>query len=600
LIDQENFLEKVEDMFGYPLIAKPVDDGCSSAVKVIRNRSQLQAYCELLFSINPEQEADQRRQLNISNKEEFSHKTEVLFEQLIRQDEGIHFLEITGGLLTHYDGKGGLRYEMFEPSETLAGGEILSLEEKFLAGEGQNLTPARFAVGPFSYAHILPQVQHTLERAARILKVEGYCRIDAFVRIHADGKAETQVIEVNSLPGMTPATAIFHQAALAGYKPAAFIQKIIAFGFERQARKKSSVQTIKEVASLADTTAVAAVVPDATTVPIDLSSQKESFTSMSVPSSPSSPPNTSNSSATLVQRLSGFATFLRSKYFLKNLASMLGLIVISFLLLNVFLNVYTSHGNSVQVENYVDLGIDEASKKAKSRGFKVSVNQAPFTISKPQGQVIAQEPEALKRIKKNRTIYLTIIGSPKEVGIPSFEAAADNYSRYRQNLVPLQVKCAVKESVFDAKYADSTILHFYYQGRKYSPTDVKRGVQVLQGSTLEFVVTKSKDDYVRTPALKCKRFSEVNFLLPGLDLRVGEVLGDVTDKANAYVYEQEPAYTPGAKILRGESIKIYLQDELPAGCPTEIETNAPPSESGGLDALDNDNTTAPIDTSGGF
>ncbi|MEL7221206.1 MAG: D-alanine--D-alanine ligase, partial [Bacteroidota bacterium] len=158
-IDPASFLQKVEDHFGFPLIAKPVDDGCSSAVKLIKNQTQLRAYCELLFSINEEEEARQRQQLNLGEKEEFSKKTEVLFEQLIQKDEGIHFLEITGGLLTHYDEKGQLRYEIFEPSETLAGGEILSLEEKFLAGEGQNLTPARFAVGQYTYEHILPQVQ---------------------------------------------------------------------------------------------------------------------------------------------------------------------------------------------------------------------------------------------------------------------------------------------------------------------------------------------------------------------------------------------------------------------------------------------------------
>ncbi|NJK84410.1 MAG: hypothetical protein HC912_12115 [Saprospiraceae bacterium] len=37
-------LEAIERQFGYPLVAKPVDDGCSAAVKVIKNRSQLEAF----------------------------------------------------------------------------------------------------------------------------------------------------------------------------------------------------------------------------------------------------------------------------------------------------------------------------------------------------------------------------------------------------------------------------------------------------------------------------------------------------------------------------------------------------------------------------
>jgi len=53
-------------------------------------------------------------------------------------------LEVTGGMLTSLDASGQVKYEVFEPSEALASKGILSLEEKFLAGEGQNITPAVF------------------------------------------------------------------------------------------------------------------------------------------------------------------------------------------------------------------------------------------------------------------------------------------------------------------------------------------------------------------------------------------------------------------------------------------------------------------------
>jgi D-alanine-D-alanine ligase len=66
--------------------------------------------------------------------------------------------------------------------------------------------------------------------------VEGYCRIDAFVRIDKKNKPEVVFIEVNSLPGMTPATAIFHQCALNDYKPYEFIDAILEFGVERVKR----------------------------------------------------------------------------------------------------------------------------------------------------------------------------------------------------------------------------------------------------------------------------------------------------------------------------------------------------------------------------
>ena len=111
----------------------------------------------------------------------------------------------------------------------------MSLEEKFLAGEGQNITPARYTVAEIEadYTHIAQQVKASLKKAAKTLNVTGYARIDAFVRVFKDGRAETIIIEVNALPGMTPATCIFHQCALNNYKPYDFIDHILEFGQKR-------------------------------------------------------------------------------------------------------------------------------------------------------------------------------------------------------------------------------------------------------------------------------------------------------------------------------------------------------------------------------
>ncbi|MEM6726307.1 MAG: D-alanine--D-alanine ligase, partial [Bacteroidota bacterium] len=223
-------LDDLENNFDYPLIAKPVDDGCSSAVKKVNGRAQLQAFFEGMFREEALLNDLLRQRLDLLPKEEFPRKRQVLIETLISPEGAEKFMEITGGMLTHHE-NGRVRYEVFEPSETLAGGEVLTLEEKFLAGEGQNITPARFADTATEYDRIAEIVKSDLKRAAQILKVRGYARIDAFVRIFSDGRVETIIIEVNSLPGMTPATVIFHQSALNQYNPYAFIDKILDFSF---------------------------------------------------------------------------------------------------------------------------------------------------------------------------------------------------------------------------------------------------------------------------------------------------------------------------------------------------------------------------------
>ncbi len=234
---KNELLDAIESDFAYPFIAKPVDDGCSSAVKKIENRKQLEAYGDSVFRKEWAIGDGEARILKLKSAEEFPQKERFLIEELIGPNGADRFMEVTGGMLIETDEEGYRHFEVFEPSESLASDAVLSLEEKFLAGEGQNITPARFGTGITGYEKIASKVKSDLQKVAEILDVEGYCRIDAFVRVFNDGRVETVIIEVNSLPGMTPATCIFHQAALNDYKPYQFIDRIIELGMKRNKRK---------------------------------------------------------------------------------------------------------------------------------------------------------------------------------------------------------------------------------------------------------------------------------------------------------------------------------------------------------------------------
>ncbi len=236
----EKIIARIESSSSYPIIAKPLDDGCSSAVKMIKDRSTLMDYLEAIFRDEELMDPEARRALDLSFQEEFPKKKTVLIEELITVADADHFMEITGGLLTHWDKNDDIQYQIFPPSESIAQFDILSIEEKFLAGEGVNITPPRYSFKPSLQELIDREVRKELKRAAKILGVEGYARIDAFVRIYEPDRVELIIIEVNSLPGMTPATAIFHQAAHEGLKPYELINKIIEFGFEKYKREHES------------------------------------------------------------------------------------------------------------------------------------------------------------------------------------------------------------------------------------------------------------------------------------------------------------------------------------------------------------------------
>ena len=235
--DRTAAIHALEAKLSYPFIAKPVDEGCSAAVIKIQNQAMLIAYAVTTFRTTVSLPATHAQTLGLQPNAEFTQKPCFLVEALVEQGDAVHFLEITNGLLTHLDAQGHRTYEIFSPSEVFAVGEVLSLEEKFLAGEGQNITPARFHSNPATNQQVADKVRQDLEKVAQLLDIEGYARIDAFVKVYSPSHIETWIIEVNALPGMTPATCIFHQCALHGYTPLAFIQAIIQYGLHKHVPK---------------------------------------------------------------------------------------------------------------------------------------------------------------------------------------------------------------------------------------------------------------------------------------------------------------------------------------------------------------------------
>ncbi len=189
----EETLDTVEDYLGYPCVVKPTREGCSTGISVVREGSAMGAALDNAFTWD----------------------TTALVE------EALVGMEITCAVI------GNRELTALPPTETVRGGDFLTVEEKFLPGEGENITPARLPEEKTS------QVQDVMIQAYRALGLKVYARMDGFV---TDG--DVIVTESNTLPGMTPSTCIFHEAAEAGMSPMEFIDRIIELSLEAHAHKK--------------------------------------------------------------------------------------------------------------------------------------------------------------------------------------------------------------------------------------------------------------------------------------------------------------------------------------------------------------------------
>lgn len=209
LIEKDSWLLRKEEVlfaltsqsFGggsaFPCIAKPSDDGCSVMVSKIENAEELEQAITALFE---------------------NGKSAALIEEVV---QGI---ELTCGV---YGNDAAIA---LPPSQTIAKKGILSIHEKFLPGDGQNITPALIS------SEAMSLVRDVMQRCYMALGCKGYSRIDCFYQdatISQTGKDRVVILEINTLPALTPATCLFHQAAEIGIKPMDFFDTVVTLGLQQ-------------------------------------------------------------------------------------------------------------------------------------------------------------------------------------------------------------------------------------------------------------------------------------------------------------------------------------------------------------------------------
>jgi len=193
-VDPEGVVDRMERNIGLPCVVKPTREGCSTAVTRVDAREEAAAAVEAAMQWD----------------------NEVLVEEFIVG------MEVTCGVIGTDDPKA------LTPSETIPTADILSLEDKFLYGQGENKTPARLP------PDVLEKVRETARKAYITLGLQVYARIDMFVKDDGD----IVVLEPNSLPGMTPSTVLFHQAAESGISQSDLMDRIIQYSLEVHRKKK--------------------------------------------------------------------------------------------------------------------------------------------------------------------------------------------------------------------------------------------------------------------------------------------------------------------------------------------------------------------------
>lgn len=203
------------------LCVKPARDGCSTGVARLCGAEDLGVYVkaleDCLLRIPPNSLSKAHGMIEMPNPtpellifEPYVETDEIVFisksmdgnSQRLKWRGQSRWVEVTVGVI----GKRGSMHSLSPSITVKETGGILSLEEKFQGGTGINLTPPPTSIMSNG---ALEQCKKRIELIANTLQLEGFSRIDAFVNVDT---GEVLVIEVNTVPGMTPSTVLIHQA----------------------------------------------------------------------------------------------------------------------------------------------------------------------------------------------------------------------------------------------------------------------------------------------------------------------------------------------------------------------------------------------------
>lgn len=191
-------------------IIKPSNDGCSAGITHIQSQKDLNQY---VLHISHNYTTLITSSNSIIELPENASEKQYIIEQFIEVniikihnnqliiDHKHGWIEMTVGVIEWNN-----NYYTLNPSVTVAENVILSLEEKFQGGTGINLTPPPEEIVSVSQLEI---IKNKIKNIAKTFKLQNYARIDIFFNNITN---EMILIEINTLPALTPSTVIFHQA----------------------------------------------------------------------------------------------------------------------------------------------------------------------------------------------------------------------------------------------------------------------------------------------------------------------------------------------------------------------------------------------------
>jgi len=248
--------------------------------------------------------------------------------------------------------------------------------------------------------------------------------------------------------------------------------------------------------------------------------------------------------------------FILSKVFLKNLGFAVIIIVGVVMMLLIWMNFYTRHGQARPVPDFFGLTLEQTAKLAKKSKLRYQIIDSIYTTIVPRGCIAEQNPIPGFKVKKWRNVILTINAfHPEMVAMP-------NLVNLPKRQALLQIESSGLE-IGQLKYKPDPTTDFVID-QQYNGKNIPEGDSLQKGSVIDLILGKGySNQKTSIPNLLGMRLDPARNKILGSSLNLGTYVYDKTivtgaDTLNAFVYKQIPEFKEDQTLQLGSLIYIWL------------------------------------------
>jgi beta-lactam-binding protein with PASTA domain len=248
--------------------------------------------------------------------------------------------------------------------------------------------------------------------------------------------------------------------------------------------------------------------------------------------------------------------FILSKVFVKSLGFAVAIVVGIVIILLIWMNLYTRHGQARPVPDFYGLTLEQSVRLAKKNKLKYQVIDSVYTTLVPRGCVAEQNPKPGFKVKKWRNVILTINAfKPEMVAMPNLV-----------NLPIRQAKAMIESSgleIGQLRYKPDLSINVVIE-QLYKGKNVPEADSLQKGSVVDLVLGKGLNNQrTSIPYLLGMLLDAARNKILVSSLNLGTYIYDKTivtgmDSLKAFVFKQNPEYKGDATLQLGSDIYLWL------------------------------------------